>query len=125
MILAGLPTTMTFGGTFLVTTAPEAIMELSPMLTFGRIVAFTPIHTRLSIFTPLHSVVERFCGLKSWFIVTIFTFGAINVPSPISIPPLSIKVQQVLINTPFSRRILRQSPYSLSQEALLSEVLLS
>ena len=72
---------MTFGGTFFVTTAPAAMIELSPMLTFGQIVAFMPIHTRLPIFTPLQSVVERFCGSKSWFMVTILTFGAMNADS--------------------------------------------
>ena len=45
MILAGTPATITLGGTSLVTTAPAATMELSPMVTPGRMVAWEPIHT--------------------------------------------------------------------------------
>ena len=45
MILAGFPTTTEYGGTSFVTTALAPITDPSPMLTPGRIVALSPIHT--------------------------------------------------------------------------------
>ena len=43
--LAGTPATMAFAGTSLVTTAPAAIMALSPTVTPGTTVAWAPIQT--------------------------------------------------------------------------------
>ncbi len=48
---AGTPATTVFSGTSLVTTAPAATTELSPIVTPGSIVAFDPIHTLLPIIT--------------------------------------------------------------------------
>src|SRR5947208_2071181 len=46
---AGLPATMLFGGTFLVTTLPAPTIEFSPTVTFARIVAPEPIEAPLLI----------------------------------------------------------------------------
>ena len=43
-ILAGTPPTIVFAGTSLVTTAPAATIEFSPMVTPGKIVAPAPMH---------------------------------------------------------------------------------
>ncbi len=43
MILAGLPATIQFEGTSLVTTAPAATITSFPILTPGRIIALVPI----------------------------------------------------------------------------------
>src|SRR5207249_2678563 len=48
---AGLPATTTFGSTDLVTTAPAATTEFSPMVTPFRITAFMPIQTLSAILT--------------------------------------------------------------------------
>lgn len=45
MICAGLPPTTVLAGTSLVTTAPEAMTAISPMVTPGLITARPPIHT--------------------------------------------------------------------------------
>lgn len=46
---AGLPTAITPAGISFVTTAPEPMMTLSPMVTPGLITAAAPIQTRLPI----------------------------------------------------------------------------
>lgn len=56
MICAGLPPTTVQAGTSLVTTAPDAMTALSPMVTPGLITARPPIHIvansyRLAVFT--------------------------------------------------------------------------
>ena len=43
MTTAGLPATMQFGGTSLLTTAPAETTEFSPTVTPGKIVALIPI----------------------------------------------------------------------------------
>ena len=50
---------MTFGGTSLVTTLPAAMIEFSPMVTPGQIVAFIPIHTLSFITMGLQKVALR------------------------------------------------------------------
>lgn len=47
MIFAGFPPTMTFGGTSLVTTDPDAMIALSPIVMPGFITALPPIQTLL------------------------------------------------------------------------------
>jgi hypothetical protein len=49
MTFAGTPATRVAGGTSWVTTAPAATTESAPMVTPGKIVAATPIHTFVSI----------------------------------------------------------------------------
>ena len=49
--MAGFPATTAFGGTLLVTTAPAATTEFSPMTTAFKMVAFMPIQTLSPIFT--------------------------------------------------------------------------
>lgn len=49
IILAGTPPTTALAGTSLFTTAPAAIIALSPMVTPDKIVACAPIHTQLPI----------------------------------------------------------------------------
>jgi hypothetical protein len=51
MILAGFPPTTTLSGTSFVTTAPDAMTTLLPMLTPGFITALPPIQTLSPIFT--------------------------------------------------------------------------
>ncbi len=51
MICAGQPATIELAGIFFVTTACAAIIELSPIVTFGKIDAPSPIHTLLPIIT--------------------------------------------------------------------------
>ena len=53
MTLAGTPATTVLGGTSLVTTAPAATTEFSPMVTPGNIVALAPIHVLRRITTDL------------------------------------------------------------------------
>ncbi len=53
MICAGLPPTTVQAGTSLVTTAPDAMTALSPMVTPGLITARPPIHTLWPIVTGL------------------------------------------------------------------------
>lgn len=65
MTFAGTPPSITFCGTSLVTTAPAAITELSPMVTPGTIVALAPIHTFFPITTLDGCVVLLSLGLKS------------------------------------------------------------
>src|SRR5690242_13158974 len=48
---AGFPATMVFAGTLLVTTAPAATTEFSPIVTPFKITAFIPIQTLSPIFT--------------------------------------------------------------------------
>src|SRR5205823_7533265 len=48
---AGFPATTVFGGMGLVTTAPAATTEFSPMVTPFKITAFIPIQTLSAIFT--------------------------------------------------------------------------
>src|SRR5438105_14849858 len=48
---AGFPATTTFAGTVLVTTAPAATTELSPIVTPFKTTAFMPIQTLSPIFT--------------------------------------------------------------------------
>jgi len=51
MILAGLPATMALDGTSLVSTEFAPTIAPSPIVTPGRIVALSPIHTLLFITT--------------------------------------------------------------------------
>ena len=51
MILAGFPPTTTLSGTSFVTTAPDAMTALSPIVTPGLIIALPPIHTLSPIVT--------------------------------------------------------------------------
>ena len=48
---AGFPATTTFAGTLLVTTAPAATTEFSPMVTPLRMMAFMPIQTLSEMMT--------------------------------------------------------------------------
>ena len=50
-ILAGLPTTIAFGGTERVTTAPAPIMAFRPIVKPGRMVAFAPMEAEASTMT--------------------------------------------------------------------------
>src|SRR4051812_44427591 len=58
-ITAGLPATTTFGGTLLVTTAPAATTEFSPMVTPLRMTAFMPIQTLSEMMTGAVRIVGR------------------------------------------------------------------
>ena len=62
MILAGLPATTENGGTSLETTVFAAMTAPSPMVTPGRIVALSPIHTLLPIITGPLDTSGRFAG---------------------------------------------------------------
>lgn len=53
MIFAGFPPTTTFAGTLFVTTAPDAMTALSPIVTPGLIIAPPPIHTWFPMVTGL------------------------------------------------------------------------
>lgn len=62
--LAGLPPTITFGGTSLVTTLPAAITEFCPMVTPGQMVALIPIHTLSFITMGLQKSRLAIVGIK-------------------------------------------------------------
>ena len=59
---AGLPATTLYAGTSLVTTLLAAITAPSPMVTFGKIVALSPIHTSFPIITGPLLVTRRING---------------------------------------------------------------
>ena len=61
-ILAGFPATMTFSGTSFVTTDPAAIIELSPILTPGKMTQLPPIQKSFPIVIgiPYPSLLRRF-----------------------------------------------------------------
>ena len=65
MNLAGTPPTTVLAGTSFVTTAPAAMMELSPMVTPCRMVLLEPTHTRFPYTTGAGGVGARFSGFMS------------------------------------------------------------
>jgi hypothetical protein len=72
MTFAGAPATITFEGTFLVTTLPAATMDPLPIVTPGRMVEFAPIQPSSPINTPSLSVLDGCSvigksGTKEWF----------------------------------------------------------
>ncbi|CAL9784974.1 hypothetical protein BACFRA24663_09450 [Bacteroides fragilis] len=71
IILAGHPTAIELAGIFFVTTACAATIELSPIVTFGKIEAPSPIHTLLPITTgPLEYSSLLLTGIcKSLYVV--------------------------------------------------------
>lgn len=92
---------MVFGGTSWVTTELAPTMELSPMVTPGSTVDAISIHTFLPMVIGAPYVQFLFVGSAGWLIVIRFTFGAMNVLSPIVMPQRSKNVQHYCMSTFF------------------------
>src|SRR5699024_5299553 len=98
IILAGLPPTTTLLGTAFVTTAPDAITALFPIVIPGLIIAPPPIHTLFPMVIGFpYSLPElRSVGCNGWVAVKILTLGP-NIQSlPIRISHTSKKIQSKL-----------------------------
>ena len=73
--LHGLPAAITPAGIDFVTTLPAPITVLSPIVTFGHIIAPPPIHTLFPIFTFSVKVCQNFFRFHQYSICLHFLLG--------------------------------------------------
>src|SRR5271157_57317 len=95
---AGTPTTIEYGSTSAVTTAPAPTIAPSPMETPGNMDELAPIHAFLPIFTDFNTMVSRL-SVYLWSVVAMTARHPMCTPSPMVMPPASSSMTPVLMNT--------------------------